>query len=93
MLMISWCELSEGGIWEVWASEYQLTSNDCALAALTTEKGMKQRFNYMIVKLIKYNINNEYDSFSAVESTSDYVRTEKDKRETKKRKKTAFILS
>ena len=65
-------------------------SNGCALM---TEKRMKQRFNYMTVKLIKYNINNEYSSSSTVESTPDYKRTEKDKRKVKKRKKTAFILN
>ena len=47
----------------------------------------------MTVKLIKCNIDNEYNSFSAVESTSDYKRTEKDKRKIKKRKKTAFMLN
>ena len=60
--------------------------------ALATEKEMKQRFNYMTVKLIECNVNNEYDSFSAVESMLNCVRTGKDKREIKKRKKTAFIL-
>ena len=57
-----------------------------------TKKRTKQRFNYITAKLIKYNIDNEYDSSSAVKSTSDYIRTEKDKREVKKRKKTAFML-
>ena len=47
----------------------------------------------MTAKLIKCNINNEYDPSSAVESTSNCKRTEKDKREIKKRKKTAFILN
>ena len=46
----------------------------------------------MTVKLIKCNVNNEYSSFSAVRSALNYERTEKNKRETKKRKKTAFIL-
>ena len=53
---------------------------------------MKQGFNYMTVKLIKYNINNEYGSSSAVKSVPDYMRTEKDKRKIKKRKKIAFML-
>ena len=47
----------------------------------------------MTVKLIKYNINNKYSPSSTVESAPDYERTEKDKREIKKRKKTAFILN
>ena len=47
----------------------------------------------MTAKLIKYNVNNEYGPSSAVESAPNYVRTEKDKREIKKRKKTAFILN
>ena len=47
----------------------------------------------MTAKLIKYNINNEYGPFSAVESVLNYVKTEKDKRKIKKRKKTAFILN
>ena len=58
-----------------------------------TEKRTEQRFNYMTVKLIKCNVDNEYDSFSAVESVSNCERTEKDKREIKKRKKTAFVLN
>ena len=66
--------------------------NGCALAALTTEKRIKQRFNHMTAKLIKYNVNNEYGPSPAVESMPDYERTEKDKRKVKKRKKTAFIL-
>ena len=65
-------------------------SNSCALMI---KKKTEQRFNYITAKLIKYNINNEYDSSSAVKSASDYKRTEKDKRETKKREKTAFILN
>ena len=68
-------------------------SNGCALAALVTEKEMKQRFNYMTAKLIKCNVNNEYGSSSAVESTLNYMKTEKDKRKAKKREKTAFILN
>ena len=67
-------------------------SNGCVLTALTIKKGMKQRFNYMTVKLIKCNINNEYSPSFAVRSTSDCMRTEKDKRKVKKRKKTAFML-
>ena len=66
--------------------------NGCVLTALVTEKKMKQRFNYMTAKLIKYNINNEYNSSSVVKSALNCKRTEKDKREVKKRKKTAFIL-
>ena len=55
-------------------------SNDCALM---TKKGMKQRFNYMTAKLIKCNVNNEYDSFSAVKRASKCKRTEKNKRKVK----------
>ena len=58
-----------------------------------TEKRMKQGFNYMTVKLIECNVNNEYGPSSAVKSVPDCVRTEKDKREVKKRKKTAFMLN
>ena len=47
----------------------------------------------MTTKLIKYNINNEYSSSSAVRSALNCKRTEKDKREIKKRKKTAFVLN
>ena len=47
----------------------------------------------MTVKLIECNVNNEYSPFSAVESTPDYERTEKDKREIKKREETAFMLN
>ena len=65
-------------------------SNGCALA---TEKRTEQGFNYMTAKLIKCNINNKYNSSSAVESAPNYKRTEKDKREVKKREKTAFILN
>ena len=68
-------------------------SNDCALAALATKKRTEQRFNYMTAKLIKCNVNNEYDSSSAVKSALNCMRTEKDKKEIKKRKKTAFILN
>ena len=57
------------------------------------KKKMKQRLNYMTAKLIKCNINNEHNSSSAVKSAPDYKRTEKDKREIKKRKETAFILN
>ena len=46
----------------------------------------------MTAKLIKYNINNEYSPSSAVESAPNCKRIEKDKREIKKRKKTAFML-
>ena len=67
-------------------------SNGCVLAALTTKKRMKQRFNHMITKLIKCNINNEYSFSSAMKSMPNYERIEKDKREAKKREKTAFIL-
>ena len=65
-------------------------SNRCILM---TEKETEQRFNYITVKLIKYNINNKYDSSSAVESMLNYKRTEEDKIEIKKREKTAFILN
>ena len=47
----------------------------------------------MTAKLIECNINNEYDSSPAVESTLNYKRTERDKREVKKREKTAFVLN
>ena len=55
-------------------------SNGCALA---TEKEMKQRFNHMTAKLIKCNVNNEYNSFSAVKRAFKYKRTEKNKRKIK----------
>ena len=89
---MSWCRPSEEGIWEAWVSECQLMSNGCILTALVTEKEMKQRFNHMTVKSIKYNVNNEYSSSSAVESASNCERTERDKRKAKKREKTAFML-
>ena len=60
---------------------------------LATEKRTKQRFNYMTAKSIKCNIDNEYDSFLTVKSVLNYKRTEKNKREVKKRKETAFILN
>ena len=47
----------------------------------------------MTVKLIECNVNNKYDSSSAVKSALNYKRTEKDKREVKKREKTAFVLN
>ena len=47
------------------------------------KKGMKQGFNYMTVKLIECNVDNEYDSFSAVERVSECKRIEKNKREVK----------
>ena len=65
-------------------------SNSCALA---TEKRTEQRFNYITAKLIKCNINNKYSPSYAVESTLNCERTEKNKREVKKREKTAFILN
>ena len=68
-------------------------SNDCILVILITEKKIKQRFNYITVKLIKCNINNKYSSSSAVKSISNYKRTEKDKRKIKKKKKITFILN
>ena len=68
-------------------------SNSCALTALVTEKRTEQRFNHMTAKLIKCNVNNEYDSSSTVRSTFNYMRTEKDKEEIKKREKTAFMLN
>ena len=68
-------------------------SNSCALAALAIKKRTEQRFNYMTAKLIKCNINNKYGSSSAVKSVPNYERTEKDKREAKKREETAFILN
>ena len=68
-------------------------SNDCALTALTTKKETEQKFNHMTAKLIKCNVDNEYSSSSAVKSTPNCKRTEKDKREVKKREKTAFMLN
>ena len=65
-------------------------SNDCALV---TEKEIKQRFNYITAKLIKCNVNNEYSSSSAVERAPECKRTEKNKREVKQQKKTAFMLN
>ena len=65
-------------------------SNGCTLI---TEKKIEQRFNYITVKLIKCNVNNKYSPSSAVESAPDCKRTEKDKREIKKREETAFILN
>ena len=47
----------------------------------------------MTAKLIKCNINNKYGPSSAIKSAPDCERTEKDKREIKKRKKTAFMLN
>ena len=60
---------------------------------LMTEKGIKQRFNYITVKLIECNVNNKYDLSSAVKSTLNCIRTEKDKRKVKKREETAFVLN
>ena len=68
-------------------------SNGCILTALMIKKRMKQRFNYMTVKLIKYNINNEYSSSSAVKNAPNCERTEKDKRKIKKREEIAFMLN
>ena len=68
-------------------------SNSCALAALAIKKKIRQEFNYMTVKLIKCNIDNEYGSFSAVERAPNCKKTEEDKREIKKREKTAFVLN
>ena len=65
-------------------------SNSCALA---TEKGMKQRFNHITAKLIKYNINNKHGPSSAEERALKCERTEKNKREVKQQKKTAFVLN
>ena len=47
----------------------------------------------MTAKLIKCNINNKYNSSFTVKSALNYKRTEKDKKEVKKREKTAFILN
>ena len=55
-------------------------SNGCVL---TIKKEMKQRFNYMTAKLIECNVNNEYNSSSAVERAPKCKRTEKNKREVK----------
>ena len=68
-------------------------SNGCALMALTIKKGTEQKFNHMTAKLIECNVNNKYNFSSAVESVPDCKRTERDKREIKKRKKTAFVLN
>ena len=53
---------------------------------------MKQRFNYITVNLINYNVNIEYSSSSAAERVLNCEKIEEDKRETKKRKKVAFML-
>ena len=53
---------------------------------------MKQRFNYITVKLIKYNVNNKYSSSSAVKRAPEYKKTKKNKREIKQQNKTTFIL-
>ena len=87
---MSWCRLSEGEIQKAWTFECQLMSNSCIL---TTKKRTEQRFNHITAKLIKCNVNNEYGFASAVRSAPDYKRTEKYKREAKKREKTAFILN
>ena len=55
-------------------------SNGCALVI---KKGIKQEFNYMTVKLIKCNVNNEYSPSSAVKRVLKCKRTEKNKREVK----------
>ena len=68
-------------------------SNGCALATLANERGIKQGFNYMTEKAVKCNINNEYDSSSAVKRAPKCEKTEGDKRKIKQRKKTALILS
>ena len=47
----------------------------------------------MTVKSVKCNVKNKYGSSSAVKSVFDCKRTEEDKREIKKRKKTAFLLN
>ena len=67
-------------------------SNGCVLTILMNERGMKQRFNHITEKAVKCNINNEYDSSSAVKRALNCERTEEDKREVKKREETAFIL-
>ena len=54
---------------------------------------MKQGFNYMTAKLIEYNVDNEYDPSSAVKRAFKCERTEKNKREIKQQKKTAFVLN
>ena len=92
MLKMSWRRPSEEGIQEAQAPECQLMSNSCALAALATKKGTKQRFNYMTVKSIKCNVDNEYSSSPAMKSAPDCKRTERDKRKAKKREETAFVL-
>ena len=67
--------------------------NDCVLVILTIEKRIEQKFNYITVKLIKCNVDNEYDFSSAIKSAPNYIRIEKDKRKAKKRKKITFILN
>ena len=44
---------------------------------------MKQKFNHITAKLIKCNVDNEYDSFPAEERAFKCKRTEKNKREAK----------
>ena len=68
-------------------------SNSCVLTVLTIEKGTEQRFNHITAKLIKCNINNKYGPSSAVKKAPKCKRTEKNKREVKQQKKTAFILN
>ena len=46
----------------------------------------------MTAKLIKCNINNKHGPFSAEERVPECKRTEKNKREAKQQKETAFIL-
>ena len=65
-------------------------SNGCALAI---KKGTEQEFNHITAKLIECNIKNEHSSSSAAESAPDCEKTEEDKREAKKREKTAFLLN
>ena len=57
------------------------------------KKETKQKYNYITAKLIKCNVNNKYDPFSAAKKAFNYKKIKEDKREVKKRKKTAFMLN
>ena len=65
-------------------------SNSCILM---TEKEIEQKFNHMTTKLMKCNVKNEYGPSSDVKSAPNCKKTEEDKRKTKRREKTAFMLN
>ena len=68
-------------------------SNNCTLTALVIKKETEQRFNHITAKLIKCNVDNKYNSSSAVKRAPECKRTEKNKRKAKQQKETAFILN